>query len=286
MSNEMTGKTALVTGATSGIGRATAEGLARMGAAVLLVARNRARGDRAAAEIAAVTQGPAPELYVANLASQRSIYQLAGEVKARHDRLHVLVNNAGAIFGERRVSEDGLEMTFALNHMGYFLLTGELLGLLRAGAPARIVNVASDAGNRGRIEFADLQSVRSYNSWRAYAQSKLANILFTRELARRLAGSGVITTAVHPGFVATNFGSGGSRGYRVAQGFGAPWRRSPEEGADTVIYLSSSPEVEGVSGEYFADRKPATSSSEARDDEMARRLWEASQALVSVSRAA
>jgi NAD(P)-dependent dehydrogenase (short-subunit alcohol dehydrogenase family) len=276
---QMEHRTVVVTGATSGIGRAAAEGLARLGATLLLVARDQGRGEQTIVEIEQIA-APPPELYVADLSSQRSIRGLAADLRARHERLDVLVNNAGPLFGERRLSEDGLEMTFALNHLGYFLFASELLALRRAGAPARIVKVASAAGNRGHIDFDDLQGERSYSGWRAYGQSKLANILFTRELARRLAGTGVTVNAVHPGFVATNFGNAGSRSYRLVQGLGSPWRRTPEEGADTVIYLASSPQVEGVSGEYFADRKPARSSPEARDDAAARRLWQISEVLV------
>jgi retinol dehydrogenase-14 len=275
----MTGKTVLVTGATSGIGEATAKGLAGMGAHVLLVARDEGRGAAVRDDIARHGGNGGAEALLADLSSQRQIRRLAREVEERVERLDVLVNNAGGIFRERRLTDDGLEMTFALNHLGYFLLTELLLDKLVASAPARIVNVASAAGLRAYIDFDDLMGERGYSSWRAYGQSKLANIMFTYELARRLEASGVTANCMHPGFVHTNFGNTGSRVVRLGQNFVNPWRRSPEQGADTVIWLASSPDVEGVTGKYFANRREERTSSESYDEDKQRRLWAVSEEL-------
>jgi NAD(P)-dependent dehydrogenase (short-subunit alcohol dehydrogenase family) len=271
----MEGRVCLVTGATRGIGRATALGLARLGADVHLVARDRVRGEAALAEVRRAGGGR-HSLFVADLASQASTRALAEEARARLPGLHVLVNNAGAIFTRRTLSPDGIEMTLALNHLGYFLLTALLLDRMRASAPARIVNVASTAHVGARVDFDDLQGERGYGAWKAYGQSKLANVLFTRELARRLAGSGVTANCLHPGVVATGFGRNGSGplswGVRIA----APFLLGPARGARTSIYLASAPEVENVTGEYFARCRVAAVSDAARDDATARRLWEAS----------
>jgi NAD(P)-dependent dehydrogenase (short-subunit alcohol dehydrogenase family) len=211
---------------------------------------------------------------------QAEVRKLADAFRERYQRLDVLVNNAGAIFMSRQVSRDGLEMTFALNHLGYFLLTNLLLDLLIASAPARVVNVSSGAHLGGKINFADLQLERSYTGFGAYSQSKLANVLFTYELARRLQGTGVTVNALHPGFVATNFGrsNGGLFDplFRLIQRFGA---LTPEKGAETTVYLAVSPEVEGVTGKYFANCKPAASSALSNDETTARRLWEVSEQL-------
>lgn len=282
MAAGMEGRVCLVTGATQGIGRETALGLARLGADVHLVSRDRARGEAVLAEVRR-SGGGSHSLFVADLASQAATRALAEEAKARLPRLHVLVNNAGAIFTERALSPDGIEMTLALNHLGYFLLTGLLVDRIRASAPARVVSVASAAHARGRMDFDDLQGERGYSAWKAYGQSKLANILFTRELARRLSGSGVTANCLHPGVVATGFGRNNSGplswGVRIA----APFFLSPARGARTSIYLASSPEVEGVTGEYFARCRVAEASNEARDDGTARRLWEESSRLTGLA---
>jgi retinol dehydrogenase 12 len=277
----MHGKVCLVTGATSGIGMVTAEALARQGATTILVARNPERGAVTVERIRQATGNPQVEMLLADLSAQADVRRLAHEFQSRYPRLDVLVNNAGALFSRRTVSADGIEMTWALNHLAYVLLTTLLLDTLRASAPARIVSVSSDAHRHARIRFDDLQGQPRYGGWRAYAQSKLANVLFTYELARRLAGTGVTANAVHPGFVATNFGRQ-SRGltaplFRALQGVVA---MSPEQGAETIIYLATSPEVEGVTGQYFVKRRAVRSSDVSYDVQAAQRLWEVSAELV------
>lgn len=279
MAGILDGRVVLVTGATSGIGRVAARELAAMGATTFLVARDRARGQDTLEEIARVTGSERLGLFVADLASRAEVRRVAGEVRSRTDRLHVLLNNAGAIFTERRLSPDGVEMTFALNHLGYFLLTRALLPLLQAGAPARIVNVASTAHLRAGMDWEDLYGERRYSAWKAYGQSKLANILFTRELARRLQGTGVTANALHPGVIATGFGRNNGGLFRLMMLAGAPFLSSPEKGARTPVYLASSQEVEGVTGKYFSDCREATPSPAARDDADARRLWDLSERL-------
>lgn len=278
MAGNLDGRVCLVTGASSGIGRAAAAGLARMGATVLITARDPARGRKAAEAIGAAA-GREPTVLQADFASQASIRRLAEEVKRRTGRLHVLVNNAGAVNAERRLSQDGLELTFAVNHLGYFLLTNLLLDLMARSAPARVVSVASAAHRRGRMDWDDLQGERGYSGWKAYGQSKLANILFTRELARRLRGTGVTANCAHPGVVATGFGRDGRGLLGVAVRLAAPFLLTPERGADTVVWLASAPEVASVSGQYFARRRPAPETAEARDPEAAQRLWAVSERL-------
>jgi NAD(P)-dependent dehydrogenase (short-subunit alcohol dehydrogenase family) len=276
----MTGKTCLVTGATSGIGEVTACELARRGARVLLVGRAPERGAATLARIRGATGTSAAESLIADLSSQSSVRQLAEEVRARCNRLDVLVNNAGGMFLTRRQSVDGIEMTLALNHLSYFLLTNLLLPLITASAPARIVNVASDAHKRAAIHFDDLQSQRRYSGWRAYKQSKLANILFTYELARRLEGTGVTVNTLHPGFVRSGFfrDMEGWKGWVIRQS-AALFAISPEQGARTVLYLASSPEVAGVTGRYFVKEQPAVSSAASHDQAVAQRLWQVSEEL-------
>ena len=259
MSNpNMHDRICLVTGATSGIGKATTLALATAGARVILVGRSLEKGESTRAEIVRGSGNDRVDLLVADLSSQQAIRHLAAEIDNRYPHLHVLVNNAGGIWSKRLVTVDGLETTFAVNHLAYFLLTSLLLNLLKASADARVVNVGS-AWHSGVINFDDLQSEQSYSMLRAYRQSKLANLLFTYELARRLAGSGVTANAVHPGFVASSFGRHAgwfSYGTVLAKPFG----KSPEQGARTSIYLASSPEVDGVSGKYFIDCKETRSS--------------------------
>ncbi len=279
MTGILDGKVALVTGATSGIGRVTARELAARGAMTLLVARSRDKGEDTLKEIRRATGNDRLGLFVADLASQAEVRRVAGEIRGRTERLHVLVNNAGAIYTERSLSPDGIELTFALNHLGYFLLTRELLPLLRASAPARIVNVASTAHLRGRMDWDDLNGERGYSTWKAYGQSKLANILFTRELARRLAGSGITANALHPGVIATGFGRNNRGLFRLMMQVGAPFLSNPEKGARTSVYLASSPEVEGVTGKYFSDCREVEPSRAARDDADAGRLWDLSERL-------
>jgi NAD(P)-dependent dehydrogenase (short-subunit alcohol dehydrogenase family) len=281
---DLSGKICLVTGATSGIGEVTARRLAGMGATVTIVGRSAERAAATAARIKAAT-GATVEILIADLSSQADIRRMANEFLAQHSRLDVLVNNAGAVFLRRLESLDGVEMTWALNHMSYFLLTNLLLDALRAGARSRIVNVASDAHSGARINFDDPQFKANYNGWRAYGQSKLANILFTLELARRLDGTGVTANALHPGFVASNFGKN-NRLFGILIGLAQRVAAiSPESGAETSIYLASSPEVAGVSGQYFEKCRIATPSAEAQDRAAAARLWEISEALVSATAA-
>lgn len=271
-SPHLTGKICLITGPTQGIGRAAALAIAKLGPTMVLVVRDEQRGRELADEIRA-GGNPNVELLVADLSSQAEVRRVAAEFLARHDQLHLLINNAGALFMDRKESVDGLEMTFALNHLGYFLLTHLLLDVLKKSAPARIVHVASRAHVRGTISFDDLQSKRSYRGWPAYSQSKLANILFSAELSRRLAGSGVTSNCLHPGVVSTGFG----RNNRGLMGFlvklYSPFSRTPEQGAQTTIFLATSPAVEGITGQYFADCKAIEPSLEARDVKVAQRLW-------------
>jgi retinol dehydrogenase-12 len=279
MVDSLAGKTALVTGATNGIGRVTAKELARRGARVLLVARDRDRGEATEAEIREVSGGRAPDLLLADLSSQSEVCRLAQEVRELTPRLDLLVNNAGAIFDERKLSADGLEMTFALNHLAYFLLTLELLPLVEAAHASRIVNVSSVAHVRGSIDFDDLQGQRAYSMWRAYQQSKLANLLFTRELARRLRRRGVTANALHPGAIASGFGRNGRGVFSRLVALGAPFLASPERGARTTLHVATAPELAGVTGRYFADCREKTPSRAARDDDAALRLWQISEKL-------
>ncbi|HEV2580918.1 MAG TPA: SDR family oxidoreductase [Ktedonobacteraceae bacterium] len=275
------GKVCLVTGATSGIGRATALGLAQMGATVALVARDRARGEATRNEIIAQSGNSAIELLLADLSSQQSIRQLAGSIAQNYPRLHVLVNNAGLFNLRRHTTVDGLELTFAVNYLAPFLLTNLLLDTLKASAPARIVNVSSDSHEAGYIRLDRLQSDRGYRPMRAYGQSKLALVLFTYELARRLEGSGVTVNALHPGFVSTNIAQSGIGPIgRAAARLIFLRGITPEEGAKTSIYLASSPEVEGVTGKYFVKSIPRRSVEVSYDEALQRRLWEESVKLV------
>lgn len=265
----------LITGANAGVGRATAERLAETGAQVVLVCRDRGRGEAARREIVAATGNKGVELLIADLSSQRQVRELAAEFLSRYERLDLLINNAAVLPRRRQVTADGLEQQFAVNHLAPFLLTNLLLDILRRSAPSRVVTVSSEAHREGRIDFADLQGERSYRRLRAYRQSKLANILFTRELSRRLQGSGVTANSVHPGVVATKLLFSGWR----SAGLVRPFLRSPEGGARPVSYLALSPEVAGISGRYFVDRRPVEPSSRAQDPETAKRLWEVSEEL-------
>lgn len=280
----MQNRVCLVTGANSGIGYETALALAEQGATVVMICRNQERGEAARSKIVAKTGNQAVDLLVADLSSQKSIRTVAAEFQRRYDALHVLVNNAGAAFRSRSESVDGLEITFALNHMGYFLLTNLLLDLLKASAPARIVNVASAAHLNAELDFDNLQLTKGYSLFKAYANSKLANILFTYELDRRLDGknpSGVTVNALHPGVVGTGiWGSAIPLLRPIFSLVGRFTMRSPEEGAATAIYLATSAEVGSVSGKYFVDCEPARSSKASQDEEVAQRLWEVSEGLV------
>jgi len=276
MKGGMGEKVCLITGATSGIGKATAMGLANMGASVVMVGRDRGKGEAAAAEIKAKSANASVDLMLADLSSQEQIRRLAHEFKETYPRLDVLINNAGVIRSERITTQDGLETTFAVNYLAYFLLTNLLLDVLKASAPSRIVNVASGEQRNGTIDFDDLQGEKGYKGAKAYSQSKLATVLFTYELARRLEGSGVSANCLHPGVVGTNLGSGvsGVFGYMVRAM--TPLMKSPEKGAETSIYLASSKEVESLSGRYFVKKAEARSSDASYDERLARRLWEVS----------
>jgi retinol dehydrogenase 12 len=277
------GKICIVTGATAGIGEVTARELARLGATVVVVSRTPQRCMDTVARIRQETGSSSVDFLTADLSSQTAIRKLADEFKSRYPRLDVLVNNAGGFFMRRETSPDGLEMTWALDHLSYFLLTNLLLELLTASAPARIVNVSSDAHRGGHINFDDLQSQRSFAGFRAYSQAKLANIMFTYELARRLKGTGVTANALHPGFVATRFGMNNSLPVRLGMRLVSLFALKPEQGAETSIYLASSPEVEGVSGKYFTKCKPVQSSPASYDLDTARRLWEVSAKMVGIN---
>src|SRR5258706_7807796 len=282
VNSSMQGKICMVTGANSGIGKATALALAQMGATVVMVCRDRARGEEARSEITTTSRNNAVDLLLADLSSQQSIRQLVENFQHHYMQLHVLINNAGAAFpGRRRETVDGLEMTFAVNYLAPFLLTNLLLDVLKASAPARIVNVSSDAQASGYIQMDDLQAEKLYKPMRTYPQSKLAVVLFNYELARRLQGTGVTANCLHPGFVATNFGQNGTGPavrllVKLIGSFGA----SPQEGAKTSIYLASSPEVEGVTGKYFVKSIPKRSASISYDESLQRQLWEQSAKLV------
>ena len=253
----MSGKTVLVTGGTGGIGKATAAGLASLGARVGIVGRDRQRAEAAAADIRRENDAPAVDLFVADMSSQAEVRRLAAEVLGRYPRLDVLVNNVGGFWATRHTTADGLEHTFAVNHLAPFLLTNLLLERLEASAPARIVTVSSGAQSMGRIDFDDLQGERNYQGQRAYNQSKLANVLFTYELARRLAGTGVTANVLHPGVVRTRFGAEDpARLTNLLVPIARLFMKTPEQGAATPVYLASSPEVEGVTGRYFANGTP------------------------------
>ena len=280
MNDDMQGRVCLVTGANAGIGRAAALGLARRGATVVLLCRSEARGREAMAEIERLSGNDSLDLLVADLASQPEIRGVAEEYLQRFERLDVLVNNAGVLAGrERRVNEDGLELTFAVNHLAPFLLTELLLARLKASAPARIVTVASGAHRKDALDFDDLQNGRDYFPFGAYCRSKLANVYFTYELARRLEGTGVSANCLHPGVVSTALFRDVTPWLRTALWLGRPFLLKPERGADTVVYLAAAAEIAGVTGKYFEKRKAVPSSPASYDTDLARRLWEASEAL-------
>lgn len=268
----MKGRVVLVTGASRGIGWCAARALAGMGARVLVVCRDRARGEEARAQVGG-------ELYVADLSSQRSIRALAAEVIAKEPRLDVLVNNAGGVNGKRELTEDGLEKTFATNHLAYFLLAELLLPLLKKSAPSRIINVASTADRGGRIDFDNLQGERRYVGWRAYCTSKLCNAAFTFELARRLQGTGVTACAVHPGLVASNFGREGGGFLGFMSKLARPVSLTPEQGADTVVWLASMPDASAHHGQYLSRRRLIRAERQAYDTDVQLRLWEVSEHL-------
>ncbi|MFZ6031030.1 MAG: SDR family oxidoreductase [Chloroflexota bacterium] len=283
MNVNLSDKIVLVTGATAGVGLATALGLARMGATVVGVGRDPGRSVAAAERIRHETGNPRVEYLLADLAVQADVRRLAQAFRSRYDRLHVLINNAGGFFLKRQLTADGLEMTFALNHLSYFLLTNLLLDVMQASAPARIVNVSSGANFGGRIHFDDLQAERRYSSWGAYSQSKLANVMFTYELARRLQDTGVTANCLHPGFVGSNFAKNNGRFAGWLLRLLKPLTITPEQGARTSLYLATSPDVEGITGKYFDDKQRNVPSAKVSySGTQQKRLWEVSARLAGI----
>ena len=275
----MGGKVVLITGGTSGIGKAAAAALAGMGATVVITGRNEERGKRALQEIREGSGNDGVELILADLTVQDEVRRLAEELRERHNQLEVLVNNAGLVLSERTETPDGIETQLAINHLAPFLLTNLLLDLLKESAPSRIVTVSSDAHRWAKIDLDDLQSRKRYRGMQVYGKTKLANIMFTYELAERLEGTGVTANCIHPGGVNTNFGNNQGGPMNLLFRLFKPFMRSPEQGADTLIYLASSPEVEGMTGKYLADRKVKAASDAAYDETTRKRLWEASEEL-------
>jgi NAD(P)-dependent dehydrogenase (short-subunit alcohol dehydrogenase family) len=274
---DMHGKVVVITGATSGIGLVAAEKLARMGARVVIIARDRARGEATLGRLREAGPSVAHAVHYADLSTIAEMKRVSGEIGSAEPRVDVLINNAGALFSSRQLTADGLEMTFATNHMSYFVVTLELAERLRAASGARVVNTSSDAHRRAHLDLEDLQSAEGYRGFPVYGRSKLCNILFTRELAKRWADTGVTANSLHPGFVSTRFGdhSGGlfQRMIHVAKLFAI----SPEEGAETILYLATSVDVANVTGKYFYKCRAVNPTREAQDDVAARRLWEESE---------
>ena len=277
----MTSKLCIVTGASSGIGTETAIGLARQGCHVVMVGRNPRKSEEARKRVWAAVPGAKVDLLLADFASLQAVRDLAATILDHYDRIDVLVNNAGLFEMKRRMTKDGFEMTFGVNHLAPFLLTNLLLDRLKASGSARIVNVASIAHRRAHLDFTDLQSQTSYSWLTAYSRSKLANILFTRELAKRLAETSVTANSLHPGLVATSIARSGFLP-RIGMMLGRPFLISPARGAETSVYLAISPEVEGVSGKYFAKSEEADTAPNAQSDEDAARLWEVSAKMVGI----
>jgi retinol dehydrogenase-14 len=275
----MTGKTVLITGGTGGIGKAAAVGLASLGARVGITGRDRERAEAAAAAIGKESGNPSVDVFVADMSSQAEVRRLADEILAAYPRLDVLLNNVGGFWAHRHVTADGLEHTFALNHLAPFLLTNLLLDRLIASAPARVVTVSSGAQSMGKIDFDDLMGEQKYSGSRAYNQSKLANVMFTYELAKRLRGTGVTATALHPGLTSTAFsGEDPALGWLVT--ILRPFMKSPKRGAETPVYLASAPEAEDATGQFFANRKVKESHKSSYDTAITGRLWHVSADLV------
>jgi len=280
----MTGKVCMITGANSGIGGETSRALAKMGATVVMAVRNREAGEEVRQEIAKETRNESIELMVADLFSIEEVRGLASDFKKTHSRLDVLINNAGGIFPKKEMTIDGLERTFALNHLAPFLLTHELLDRLKASAPSRIINVSSAAHLRGKIDFENLQSEKKYGQLGPYANAKLMNVMFTYSLARYLDGTGVTVNVLHPGVVRTRFGQNdASRARKLMFRMFGPLLKSPEKGAETSIYLASSPEIKGANGEYFVNCKPKQSAVISYDEELQKQLWQRTEQLLGIS---
>jgi NAD(P)-dependent dehydrogenase (short-subunit alcohol dehydrogenase family) len=276
------GKVVVITGATSGIGAVAAERLASMGARILAIARDRARGEATLARLRELAPGRAHGVYYADLSLLGEVKRVACEIAAAEPRIDVLINNAGALFDKRQLTSEGMELTFATNHMSYFALVNGFRERLLASAPARVINTSSEAHRRMKIDFGDLQAARGYGAFKAYGRSKLCNILFTRELARQLTGTGVTANCLHPGFVNTRFGDQARGTLYYIFRFAKKFAISPEEGAETIVFLASAKEVAGVTGQYFYQSRPKTPSMEAQDDEAAKRLWQESAKLASI----
>lgn len=279
----MKNKVVVITGATSGIGEVTALRLAQMGARIVMVGRDRARVDATLARLKQSAPGQSHSAHLGDLSSMTECKRVAAEIVAREARVDVLVNNAGALFGSRQVTVEGLEVTFATNHMAYFILTLGLLGPLKAAGQARVVSTASRMHLGQSLDFEDLQMARSFSAVKAYGRSKLCNILFTRELARRWSGTAMTANCLHPGYVATRFGDGSGPLIAITNRIGKLMAISPEKGAETLIYLASSPEVASVSGQYFHRCRATTPSPQARDDAAAARLWAVSEQLAQMT---
>lgn len=270
----MRGKICMITGANAGIGKATALGLAKLRATVVMVCRDQGRGQAALEEIKRESDNAAVELMLADLSSQSAIRRLAAEYKRTHDRLHVLINNAGVIARQRALTEDGIELIFAVNHLACFLLTNLLLDSLKTSAPARIVNVTSSAESFGAINFADLMTAQNYTAMRAHAQAQLANVMFTYELARRLGGTGVTVNCLNPGAVRTKIAQDMGGWFGLMARIARPFAQTPEQGAETSLYLATSSEVEGISGKYFEKKKEKPTSQKSYDRVVTQRLWQ------------
>jgi NAD(P)-dependent dehydrogenase (short-subunit alcohol dehydrogenase family) len=275
----------MITGSSSGIGKETAVALAGMGASVFMVCRDPAKGEAARKEVVS-RSGASDErvtLMIADLASLDSVRQLAKDFLGKNQKLEVLINNAGLILGERSLTKDGFETTFEVNYLSHFLLSNLLLGAIKSAAPSRIINVSSEAHFRGHIDFEDLQGEKRFGASKSYSQSKLAQVLFTHELAKRLAGTGVTVNSLHPGVVATNWGRHSVGAMSVGIRLASPFMTSPKKGAETSIYLASSPDVSGVTGKYFSKRREEKSSDESFDEAVALRLWNVSLVLAGLS---
>jgi retinol dehydrogenase-12 len=276
----MKGKRIVLTGASRGIGRETALALGKMGAELSIVVRDAERGKAVAEEVRALKGGGDVEVFVADLSSLDDIRRVGAEILGKHDVIDVLVNNAGALLMDRQVTRDGYEATFATNHLGYFLLTKVLLEAVKKAPAGRIVNVASEAHHRGSLVFDDLMGEKKYAGWFAYSASKLANILFTAELARRLEGTTVTANSLHPGVIASGFARNNDGFVGFLAKLASPFLMSSEDGAKTTIFLATDPSVAGTSGLYFSKSRPKTPSREARDASVAKRLWDVSENLV------
>ena len=272
----MKNKLVLITGANSGIGKATAIKLATMGAHIVMLCRNKERGETARQDIIQTSGNKNIELILIDLADLSSVRKAAEDIKAKYDHIDVLINNAGGYFTERKTSKDGYECTFAMNHLGHFLLTNLLLDELKAAVNARLINLSSDIHKKGHINFDDLMTEKKYKGFGVYSHAKLANILFTNELARRLQHTNITVNTLHPGMVRTNFTANSDRLIKFLMTIMGRFLKSPEKGAETSVYLASSKDVAGISGKYFVNRKEKKSSPESYDEKVAKKLWKVS----------